>query len=125
MDKELEEFAKKNRKRSSVFDAYKKEIIYLVQQKVSQENIVVYIQKKTKLKTGLTRSNLSRYIARLKKQVRQKRELEQINSETETKSSSLNNNINTSITASNETTSEDTVSVYEKIKQISKNKTLG
>ncbi|GGD49444.1 hypothetical protein GCM10012288_24420 [Malaciobacter pacificus] len=121
MDKELEEFAKKNRKRASVFDAYKKEIIYLVQQKVSQENIIVYLQKKTKLKTGLTRSNLSRYIARLKKQVRQKRELEQMNSETETKSSSLNNNIN----ASNETASEDTVSVYGKIKQISKNKPFG
>jgi hypothetical protein len=48
-----------------------------------------------------------------------------MNSETETKSSSLNNNINTSINASNETASEDTVSVYGKIKQISKNKTFG
>jgi hypothetical protein len=41
----LEEFAAQNQKRKSIFDDYKKEIIFLRRKNVSLENIVLFLKK--------------------------------------------------------------------------------
>lgn len=64
----IEEFISKNRKRKSIFDEYKNDIIKMIKSEVSQENMIVWIKKKSKgkISKGLTQGNLSQYIKRLK-----------------------------------------------------------
>mgnify|MGYP005869813611 CR=1 FL=1 len=70
MEDKLKEFALKNSKKVSVFDKYKKEILYLSQNKVSQNKILEFLKKEKKIDTskkGFTQSNLSYYLKTLKK----------------------------------------------------------
>ena len=68
MDDELQDFIAKNRKRKSVFDDFRDVIIVMVDNDVSQENIVKYIKTKLKKGTkGLTQPNLSEWLKRQKK----------------------------------------------------------
>lgn len=62
---ELKKFVKNNKKRKSVFDDFKDDIFYMIDNDVAQKNIVKHIKSKVKKGTkGLTQPNLSEWLKR-------------------------------------------------------------
>ncbi len=67
---DLEKFIQNNtpKKKISIFDEYVDDINKLLDLNYSQKQVIEYLNTKCKNKTGLTESNLSRYLKKLKKQ---------------------------------------------------------
>ena len=67
---ELEKFIQNNtpKKKISIFDEYVEDINKLLELNYSQKQVIEYLKTKCKNKTGLTESNLSRYLKKPKKQ---------------------------------------------------------
>ncbi len=67
---DLDKFIQNNtpKKKISIFDEYVKDINKLLELNYSQKQVIEYLKTKCKNKTGLTESNLSRYLKKLKKQ---------------------------------------------------------
>jgi len=66
----LEKFIQNNtpKKKISIFDEYVEDINKLLELNYSQKQVIEYLKTKCKNKTGLTESNLSRYLKKPKKQ---------------------------------------------------------
>ena len=66
----LEKFIQNNtpKKKISIFDEYVEDINKLLELNYSQKQVIEYLKTKSKNKTGLTESNLSRYLKKPKKQ---------------------------------------------------------
>ena len=66
----LEKFIQNNtpKKKISIFDEYVEDINKLLELNYSQKQVIEYLKTKIKNKTGLTESNLSRYLKKPKKQ---------------------------------------------------------
>ena len=67
---DLEKFIQNNtpKKKISIFDEYVEDINKLLELNYSQKQVIEYLKTKSKNKTGLTESNLSRYLKKPKKQ---------------------------------------------------------
>ena len=67
---DLEKFIQNNtpKKKISIFDEYVEDINKLLELNYSQKQVIEYLKTKCKNKTGLTESNLSRYLKNQKKQ---------------------------------------------------------
>ena len=67
---DLDKFIQNNtpKKKISIFDEYVEDINKLLELNYSQKQVIEYLKTKCKNKTGLTESNLSRYLKKLKKQ---------------------------------------------------------
>ena len=67
---DLEKFIQNNipKKKISIFDDYVEDINKLLELNYSQKQVIEYLKTKCKNKTGLTESNLSRYLKKPKKQ---------------------------------------------------------
>ena len=67
---DLEKFIQNNtpKKKISIFDEYVEDINKLLELNYSQKQVIEYLKTKCKNKTGLTESNLSRYLKKPKKQ---------------------------------------------------------
>ena len=67
---DLDKFIQNNtpKKKISIFDEYVKDINKLLELNYSQKQVIEYLKTKCKNKTGLTESNLSRYLKKPKKQ---------------------------------------------------------
>ena len=67
---DLEKFIQNNipKKKISIFDDYVEDINKLLELNYSQKQVIEYLKTKSKNKTGLTESNLSRYLKKPKKQ---------------------------------------------------------
>ena len=67
---DLEKFIQNNtpKKKISIFDVYVDDINKLLELNYSQKQVIEYLKTKCKNKTGLTESNLSRYLKKPKKQ---------------------------------------------------------
>ncbi|MCT7471183.1 hypothetical protein N5T90_09870 [Aliarcobacter cryaerophilus] len=67
---DLEKFIQNNtpKKKISIFDEYVDDINKLLELNYSQKQVIEYLKTKCKNKTGLTESNLSRYLKNQKKQ---------------------------------------------------------
>ena len=67
---DLEKFIQNNipKKKISIFDDYVEDINKLLELNYSQKQVIEYLKSKSKNKTGLTESNLSRYLKKPKKQ---------------------------------------------------------
>ena len=67
---DLEKFIQNNtpKKKISIFDEYVDDINKLLELNYSQKQVIEYLKTKCKNKTGLTESNLSRYLKKPKKQ---------------------------------------------------------
>ena len=67
---DLEKFVQNNipKKKISIFDDYVEDINKLLELNYSQKQVIEYLKTKCKNKTGLTESNLSRYLKKPKKQ---------------------------------------------------------
>ena len=67
---DLEKFIQNNtpKKKISIFDEYVDDINKLLDLNYSQKQVIEYLKTKCKNKTGLTESNLSRYLKKPKKQ---------------------------------------------------------
>ncbi len=67
---DLEKFNQNNtqKKKISIFDEYVEDINKLLELNYSQKQVIEYLKTKSKNKTGLTESNLSRYLKKPKKQ---------------------------------------------------------
>ncbi|WP_152059370.1 hypothetical protein [Aliarcobacter butzleri] len=67
---DLEKFIQNNtpKKKISIFDEYIEDINKLLELNYSQKQVIEYLKTKCKNKTGLTESNLSRYLKKPKKQ---------------------------------------------------------
>ncbi|MCT7533147.1 hypothetical protein N5U22_06980 [Aliarcobacter cryaerophilus] len=67
---DLEKFIQNNtpKKKISIFDEYLDDINKLLELNYSQKQVIEYLKTKCKNKTGLTESNLSRYLKKPKKQ---------------------------------------------------------
>ena len=67
---DLEKFIQNNapKKKISIFDEYIDDINKLLELNYSQKQVIEYLKTKSKNKTGLTESNLSRYLKKPKKQ---------------------------------------------------------
>ena len=67
---DLEKFIQNNtpKKKISIFDEYLDDINKLLELNYSQKQVIEYLKTKSKNKTGLTESNLSRYLKKPKKQ---------------------------------------------------------
>ena len=66
----LDKFIQNNtpKKKISIFDEYVEDINKLLELNYSQKQVIEYLKTKCKNKTGLTESNLSRYLKKPKKQ---------------------------------------------------------
>ena len=66
----LDKFIQNNtpKKKISIFDEYLDDINKLLELNYSQKQVIEYLKTKCKNKTGLTESNLSRYLKKPKKQ---------------------------------------------------------
>lgn len=66
----LDKFIQNNtpKKKISIFDEYVDDINKLLELNYSQKQVIEYLKTKCKNKTGLTESNLSRYLKKPKKQ---------------------------------------------------------
>ena len=66
----LDKFIQNNtpKKKISIFDEYVEDINKLLELNYSQKQVIEYLKTKSKNKTGLTESNLSRYLKKPKKQ---------------------------------------------------------
>ena len=66
---DLEKFIQNNtpKKKISIFDEYVDDINKLLELNYSQKQVIEYLKTKCKNKTGLTESNLSRYLKKPKK----------------------------------------------------------
>ena len=67
---DLDKFIQNNtpKKKISIFDEYVEDINKLLELNYSQKQVIEYLKTKCKNKTGLTESNLSRYLKTPKKQ---------------------------------------------------------
>ena len=67
---DLDKFIQNNtpKKKISIFDEYVEDINKLLELNYSQKQVIEYLKTKCKNKTGLTESNLSRYLKKPKKQ---------------------------------------------------------
>ena len=67
---DLDKFIQSNtpKKKISIFDEYVEDINKLLELNYSQKQVIEYLKTKCKNKTGLTESNLSRYLKKPKKQ---------------------------------------------------------
>lgn len=67
---DLDKFIENNtpKKKISIFDEYVEDINKLLELNYSQKQVIEYLKTKCKNKTGLTESNLSRYLKKPKKQ---------------------------------------------------------
>ena len=67
---DLDKFIQNNtpKKKISIFDEYVEDINKLLELNYSQKQVIEYLKTKSKNKTGLTESNLSRYLKKPKKQ---------------------------------------------------------
>ena len=67
---DLDKFIQNNtpKKKISIFDEYVDDINKLLELNYSQKQVIEYLKTKSKNKTGLTESNLSRYLKKPKKQ---------------------------------------------------------
>lgn len=67
---DLDKFIQNNapKKKISIFDEYVDDINKLLELNYSQKQVIEYLKTKCKNKTGLTESNLSRYLKKPKKQ---------------------------------------------------------
>ncbi len=67
---DLDKFIQNNtpKKKISIFDDYVEDINKLLELNYSQKQVIEYLKTKCKNKTGLTESNLSRYLKKPKKQ---------------------------------------------------------
>ena len=67
---DLDKFIQSNtpKKKISIFDEHLEDINKLLELNYSQKQVIEYLKTKCKNKTGLTESNLSRYLKKLKKQ---------------------------------------------------------
>ncbi len=67
---DLDKFIQNNtpKKKISIFDEYVDDINKLLELNYSQKQVIEYLKTKCKNKTGLTESNLSRYLKTPKKQ---------------------------------------------------------
>ena len=67
---DLDKFIQNNtpKKKISIFDEYVEDINKLLELNYSQKQVIEYLKTKSKNKTGLTESNLSRYLKKQKKQ---------------------------------------------------------
>ncbi|MFY9078257.1 hypothetical protein OZY32_02145 [Aliarcobacter cryaerophilus] len=67
---DLDKFIQNNapKKKISIFDDYVEDINKLLELNYSQKQVIEYLKSKSKNKTGLTESNLSRYLKKPKKQ---------------------------------------------------------
>ena len=67
---DLDKFIQSNtpKKKISIFDEYVEDINKLLELNYSQKQVIEYLKTKCKNKTGLTKSNLSRYLKKPKKQ---------------------------------------------------------
>ena len=67
---DLDKFIQSNtpKKKISIFDDYVEDINKLLELNYSQKQVIEYLKTKCKNKTGLTESNLSRYLKTPKKQ---------------------------------------------------------
>ena len=67
---DLEKFIQNNtpKKKISIFDEYVEDINKLLELNYSQKQVIEYLKTKCKNKTGVTESNLSRYLKKPKKQ---------------------------------------------------------
>ncbi|WNL11397.1 hypothetical protein [Aliarcobacter cryaerophilus] len=67
---DLDKFIQNNtpKKKISIFDEYLDDINKLLELNYSQKQVIEYLKTKCKNKTGLTESNLSRYLKKPKKQ---------------------------------------------------------
>ena len=67
---DLDKFIQNNtpKKKISIFDEYVEYINKLLELNYSQKQVIEYLKTKCKNKTGLTESNLSRYLKKPKKQ---------------------------------------------------------
>ena len=65
---DLEKFIQNNipKKKISIFDDYVEDINKLLELNYSQKQVIEYLKTKCKNKTGLTESNLSRYLKKPK-----------------------------------------------------------
>ena len=66
----IDKFIQNNtpKKKISIFDEYVEDINKLLELNYSQKQVIEYLKTKCKNKTGLTESNLSRYLKKPKKQ---------------------------------------------------------
>ena len=66
----IDKFIQNNtpKKKISIFDEYVDDINKLLELNYSQKQVIEYLKTKCKNKTGLTESNLSRYLKKPKKQ---------------------------------------------------------
>ena len=67
---DLDKFIQNNtpKKKISIFDEHLEDINKLLELNYSQKQVIEYLKTKCKNKTGLTESNLSRYLKKPKKQ---------------------------------------------------------
>ena len=67
---DLDKFIQNNtpKKKISIFDEYVEDINKLLELNYSQKQVIEFLKAKCKNKTGLTESNLSRYLKKPKKQ---------------------------------------------------------
>ena len=67
---DLDKFIENNtpKKKISIFDEYVEDLNKLLELNYSQKQVIEYLKTKCKNKTGLTESNLSRYLKKPKKQ---------------------------------------------------------
>ena len=67
---DLDKFIQNNtpKKKISIFDEYVEDINKLLELNYSQKQVIEYLKTKCKNKTGLTESNLSRYLKKPKNQ---------------------------------------------------------